>query len=735
MGLILCFLPYKANAEEELKPLVIIDPGHGGKYYGTAGYSGSKTGYYEKHANIQVSERLRKSLETKGYEVFMTRSSDNNFSTVSSSEDLKQRTRVANNAAIGRNDNTIFISIHHNATSSPSYSGYETYYYDAEQIDPSYPPDPMQIVYSDESHRLAKLTHASVINSGANTEGRGIVHYSLYVTRNAQMPSILAEVEYMSNPYEEKKVKTATFQQGIANALAIGVDNYFNLYIIQDSKGKQLKTFTNSQDALTYAKTLKNVKVFYKKSGKYIFNNISFDYRAYHTSVDLAQTKFISYEEAVAFTKAYKNTRVVHHPTGKVVWSNYLVKRFDLVNANAFVTDQYFREHQAVNDAITREKVTVKDNVSSSIVYSSIVTPSFDVYHATKGKLKSFFNQEEAIAYAKLWPSTRVANNTNNTTIYTNTNTTEVAKTSVTVKGQTRYGTSIEVSKMLYPTGFPSDKADKTIVIATGVEYADALSAGPLAAQYGNAPILLNPSGSLPVETIAEIKRLGGNHIILVGGGGAISAGVENELRIKFPTAKVERISGADRYATNDAINNRLSKPSGIFVVSGKDYPDALAASAIAVNKNYHIILTDGTTYRESMNEQVYSTPTFIVGGTSVVSDTLMDKIKERAGADLVKRLSGKDRYATNAALIEQFSDSLQSPVFLVSTGLNYPDALVTSALAAKYGAPLYLVQDSLPDALKPSLTTYLKERVTTTSIYTGGVVTDQVKKQIDILK
>ena len=179
-------------------------------------------------------------------------------------------------------------------------------------------------------------------------------------------------------------------------------------------------------------------RVFYKKSGKYIFNNFSYDYRAYHLSVDLAQTKFISYEEAVAFTKAYKNTRVVHHPTGKVVWSNYLVKRFDLVNANAIVTNQYFREHQAVNDAITQEKVTVKDNVSSSIVYSSIVTPSFDVYHATKGKLKSFFNQEEAIAYAKLWPSTRVANNTNHTTIYTNTNTTKVAKTSVTVKGQTR---------------------------------------------------------------------------------------------------------------------------------------------------------------------------------------------------------------------------------------------------------------------------------------------------------
>ena len=59
MGLILCFLPYKANAEEELKPLVIIDPGHGGKYSGTAGYSGSKTGYYEKHANIEVSLKLR----------------------------------------------------------------------------------------------------------------------------------------------------------------------------------------------------------------------------------------------------------------------------------------------------------------------------------------------------------------------------------------------------------------------------------------------------------------------------------------------------------------------------------------------------------------------------------------------------------------------------------------------------------------------------------------------------
>ena len=736
VALFVLSIPAQSEAAEvSTKPLIVIDPGHGGMYSGTSGYSGSTTGYYEKKANLEVSLRLRSVLQSRGYEVKMTRSTDKHFSSVSSSEDLKARTKLSNTMVAGRNDNSIFVSVHHNASSSPLSKGYETYYYNKDYLDPDYPPDPMQVKYSRESGRLAQTTHQSVISSGANSEGRGIIHNSLYVTRNAQVPSILSEVEYMSNPTAEKKVKTATFQQGIAVAIANGVDKYFKIFQVKNEQGTVIKTFTSKSEALTYAGTQQNVTVFDKRAGAIIFDNTSQDYQAYHTSVELNKRNFSTEKEAIAYAANYSNTRVVHHPTGEIKWSNYLPKKYSVLDPNQNIVEQEYQRTVAREVAESLPKATLENTETKSTLWSSVLPQSFEVRHKVKGTLKSFYDKTLAQNYAALWPGTTVYDTSTKTVTYTNPVQITPNKVSKTVSGTTRYLTAIEVSKSLYPSGFSSSKSQKTVVLATAFGYADALSAGPLAMYYDNAPILLNPVDKLNTDVLNEIKRLKSTKVVLVGGEVALSANVVNQLKKAIPTIVIERVSGETRYETNEVINSKLPKPKGIFIASGTNFPDALSATSIAVMQGWHVVLSNGTSYTDAINDQVYSKPTVIVGGKTVVSTGLEEKIKVQAGADNVTRLAGIDRYGTNAALIKHFTDTLKSPTIVVSTGTNYPDALVSSSLSGKYQAPLFIVGKSISETLRPTLTSYLAERVTSTSLYSGGVVPNAVKAEIDKLK
>ncbi|WP_019415434.1 cell wall-binding repeat-containing protein [Paenisporosarcina sp. TG20] len=736
IALLALSVPIQTKAEtQDMKPLIVIDAGHGGKYAGTLGYSGTKTGYYEEHANLELSLRLRDVLQAHGYEVKMTRTTDSHFSSTSNAEDLKARTKLANSMVDGRNDNSIFISVHHNATSTPTYSGYETYYYNANYIDSDYPPDPLQIKYSPESLRLAQLTHKSVIDSKANTEGRGIVHQSFYITRNSQVPAILAEVDYMSNPIAEKKLKTAEFQQGIANAIANGVDKFFSIFEVKNHLGETIKTFNSKEEALSFAKTQTNVSVFDKKTGKIIFDNTAFDYHAYHTSIDLAQTKFLTEQEAINYVSQYRNTRVVHHPTGEIRWSNYIVKKYEVLDENQQVIERHYQRDLAKTSASSLPKATLKNSQTDLTLWSSVIPQAFEVRHKDKGTIKAFYDKTLALNYAALWPGTSVYDTTTSENVYTNPTEITPKQISQTLSGETRYLTAIKVSESLYPSGFSSNKSQKTVVLATADQYADALSAGPLAMHNGNAPILLNPSGKLNTAVLAEIKRLAANHIILVGGENALSGNIVNELKTEIPNVIVERLAGETRYETNAVINRALPAANGVFIASGSNFPDALTATSIAVTQGWNIVLSNGQTYTDAINEEVYSKPTVIVGGESVISTELEEKVRVRSGSDNVTRLAGDDRYGTNAAVIEHFSETFMSPDFIVSTGTNYPDALVSSTLSGKHNAPLFLVGNSISDTLRPTLTSYLAQRITKTSIYTGGIVPQVVKTEIDQMK
>ncbi|MEZ0482049.1 cell wall-binding repeat-containing protein [Planococcus sp. SSTMD024] len=726
------------------KPTVILDPGHGGAYGGTAGYSGNRTGYYEKHANMEVSKRLKSELEKRGFVVHMTRTSDVQFSRISSSADLVERMKVANGMiASGNNDNTVFMSVHHNATSSPTYGGYETYYFDNRYASSSYPPSVLQRHYSPESGRLATNTHRAVINSGVK-EGRGIVANSLYVTRTANMPAVLLEVGYMSNPTEEAMIKQAWFQQKVAANVAKGVDDFFNVYVVNDKNGKAIKHYTSKTDALNYSKTVSGSYVTHKKTGK-VDGATKPDpepvdrplvYGIYHPSVKMSNNLFATEQEAINEAKKWKNTRVVHTTTGIIHWSNYLPKKFVVLDGSDKEVARFYQEEAAIAHAgkTPQRSVIDESTAENDIVWSNFKRKNFIVRSKDKGEMIHLYNREEARNYARNWPNSELYDVWAKKVIYTNTDKTKYSYTPQDVQGKSRIDTAVAVSKLLYPNGFASTKSQKTVVLATSNQYADALSAGPLAAHYGNAPILLSRTDALTPAVEQELKRLKANKVVIVGGTIALSSSVESKL--KNMGLSVERLSGQTRYDTNEKINEKLPATDGVFVTAGNNYPDALTAASIAVVKKWPIVLVGNGQAVPNSLKTAFGDEVVIVGGTTAVSASLETAVKREIGSDAVRRLSGKTRYETGTAAIDYFADEFLSNRLIVSTGTNYPDALVSSAVSARYNAPLFLVPDkSLPSTLTDSLTQHSTEKLINRTYYIGGAVNPSIKTTINAMQ
>lgn len=723
---------------------VILDPGHGGKYGGTTGFSGNQTGYYEKHANLEVSNRIKSELEKLGFKVIMTRTTDKHFSSSSQNVDLRERMTYANSLAAGNYDNSVFVSVHHNATSSPTYGGYETYYYNKNSQDPRYPADPMQNYYSPESQRLAETTHDKVIGSGIK-EGRGIIYNSLYVTRAAKMPSLLMEVGYMSKPAEEAMIKQPWFQQKVATNFAKGVDAFFSVYLVKDAKGNVVNQFSSKTDALNYAKKVSSSTVVFKKTGAVVGEDAPTKpaptpvvgpliYGVFHSSVAMKNNHFSSEQAAISFASKYKNTRVVNSTSKSIVWSNYLPQRYHVTDKSGNVTKKFYQEQDAMDYAGKLSTASVVDDVTKNMLWSNFKNKNFVVRSKDKGEMVSMYNREEARNYTRLWYNTELYDVWADKVIEKSTAGSNYSYKPKDISAKDRLQTAIEVSKQLYPNGFSSTKSKKTVVIATSNEYADALSAGPLASYYDNAPILLNKQASLSADVEAELKRLKANHVILVGGTVALSTSVENKL--KGMKLNVERLSGASRYETNEKINAKLPNSDGVLVASGSNYPDALTAASVAVVKQWPIVLVNEKMEIPNRLKNAHGDDVFIVGGTVAVPASVEKEISKTLGADLVQRLSGETRYETSIEVINNFKDDFISPKLVVSVGSNYPDALVSSALSARYDAPLFLVPESgLPKSVEDSISQHSTEKLISETYYVGGTISSSVKSQINGLQ
>ncbi len=215
---------------------VVIDPGHGGKDTGTIGRGGLK----EKDLVLAVSLRLRDLLQERlGVEVILTREDDRFIP-------LEERTAIANQKGAD-----LFISVHANASRNRKAFGIETYVLDFATSEAEIEVASREnagsqknireledllrkiarVDFNRESRDLAHTVQKELV-AGLSTDGReqrdrGIKQAPFIVLIGSNMPSILTEIGFISNPADEKLLKTAAGQERVAEALYRGIEAYF----------------------------------------------------------------------------------------------------------------------------------------------------------------------------------------------------------------------------------------------------------------------------------------------------------------------------------------------------------------------------------------------------------------------------------------------------------------------------------------------------------------------------
>ena len=211
---------------------VVIDAGHGGWDLGTVG----RGGLLEKTLVLDVAQNLRKMLESRmGCEVIFTRKDDNYVS-------LEERAEIANHAQAD-----LFISVHANYSNLVSARGVETYYSsffsspEAREIEYRENATAVNVSQAklsgralkekvDESRKLAaSVQHAlygALASQNRGIRNRGVREASFVVLTGTQMPSILAEISFVSSPTDEEKLQRAEYREQIAEAIFKGVENF-----------------------------------------------------------------------------------------------------------------------------------------------------------------------------------------------------------------------------------------------------------------------------------------------------------------------------------------------------------------------------------------------------------------------------------------------------------------------------------------------------------------------------
>ncbi len=247
-------LAAKVDAKAAQAPIkrIVIDPGHGGHDTGTISANGMK----EKDLVLDVGRRLRNYIKSNypDVEVIMTRDTDRFVA-------LEERTAIANSRHAD-----LFISVHANASPSRAASGVETFFVSPDRAkdeasqnvarenakeamakaDEKAEPMIASVTVGNriaESRELARYIQAGLVRGiGAQSPrtamNRGVKHAPFAVLVGAAMPSVLAEVSFLSNPKDEALLQTGPFRERVAASLYAGLNAYLKKNRSAESKGK-----------------------------------------------------------------------------------------------------------------------------------------------------------------------------------------------------------------------------------------------------------------------------------------------------------------------------------------------------------------------------------------------------------------------------------------------------------------------------------------------------------------
>ncbi|MDD2421112.1 MAG: N-acetylmuramoyl-L-alanine amidase [Heliobacteriaceae bacterium] len=180
---------------------VVLDPGHGGDDSGAKG----RLGTVERDLNLVVAEKIGQKLTAAGVNVVLTRTGPENLFTGSpwtQRAELSQRVELAR-----KHQAAVYVAIHGNSFPSSRWSGPQTFYQPGSQ----------------EGRRLALHLQAEMIRRVENKDNRQARAEDYFISRVSHCPAVMVEIGFLSNPGEEKLLRTEAHQDKLAAGIAAGV--------------------------------------------------------------------------------------------------------------------------------------------------------------------------------------------------------------------------------------------------------------------------------------------------------------------------------------------------------------------------------------------------------------------------------------------------------------------------------------------------------------------------------
>ena len=165
------------------------------------------------------------------------------------------------------------------------------------------------------------------------------------------------------------------------------------------------------------------------------------------------------------------------------------------------------------------------------------------------------------------------------------------------VAGTDRASTAARLSAATFPSA-------GTVFVAGGQSFADALAAAP-AAHRTSSPLLLVNRSSVPGATSAELRRLGAQRVVVLGGPASVDATAESQLR--SVVRDVVRWSGPDRSATSAVVSSRSFAPGvpAVYLATGAAYADALATGPVAARAGGPVLLVRGNCVPHTVHNEI----------------------------------------------------------------------------------------------------------------------------------
>lgn len=185
--------------------VIVVDCGHGGSDPGKVGAGD----ILEKDINLQIGKKVKKKLEKKGYEVIMTREKDEILSRGTDGskkvQDMKARVALINKTAPA-----LAISIHQNSYQDSEVCGAQVFYY----------------AHSEEGEEAAGVMQEALLQVNPDNKRQAKANDNYYLLKRTEVPTIIVECGFLSNPEEAALLSDEEYQKKIAKAVVDGLEKY-----------------------------------------------------------------------------------------------------------------------------------------------------------------------------------------------------------------------------------------------------------------------------------------------------------------------------------------------------------------------------------------------------------------------------------------------------------------------------------------------------------------------------